>query len=89
MDNKKVPIRINAELIYYQLDQIQGELREMKKLYVTKVESQALKDEIEELRKDVQDLKGRNALKNTVLWVGLTASAIINIVAAYRIFSGE
>lgn len=87
MEDKKVPTRINAELIYFQLDSINKRLDKFEQVFVTKAESHALKLEIEELRKDVQDLKGRNVLKNTVLWVGLTASAIINIVVVYNLFT--
>lgn len=93
----KKPIPINAELIYYQLTEIKNELTEIKKAYVTKQESQALRIEIELLRDDVAELKkttsdeierlkGRNQAKNTILWVGLVASAIINIIAVYNLF---
>ena len=45
------PKTINAELIYYMFDEIKAELKEMKKDYVTKNESAALKQEIHDLRK--------------------------------------
>lgn len=32
-------------------------------------------------------LEGRDNIKQTLLWVGLVASAIINIVALYNIFT--
>lgn len=77
----------NNELILYRLDEIKSELADIKSNYVTKVESQALKHEIEELRSDVNDLKHKKTLRDTILWVGLTASAIINILALYNIFT--
>lgn len=79
--------RINAELIYYQLAEIKTQLQDFKKDYVTKEESEALKQEIKELRIDVHELKNRGQLRNTVLWVGLVASAILNIVAIYNLFT--
>ena len=78
---------INNDLIIYILDEIKHQLADFKKDYVTKEESAALKQEISELRKDVNDLKGTHQLRATVLWVGLVASAIINIVALYNIFT--
>jgi ribosome-binding ATPase YchF (GTP1/OBG family) len=87
MDNKTKNKTINPELIYYMFEEIKNELKDIKKDYVTKTESAALKSEIHSLRVDIEKLKDRNTLKNTVLWVGLTASAIINIVALYNIFT--
>ena len=81
------PKTINAELIYYMFDEIKAELKEMKKDYVTKNESAALKQEIHDLRKEVESLKSKKVLRDTVLWVGLTASAIINIIAMYNLFT--
>jgi hypothetical protein len=85
----KIPTRINAELIYYQLAEIKTQLQDFKANYVTKEESSALKHEIEELRKDVQELKGKKMFRDTILWVGLTASAIINIIVIYNFFNRE
>ena len=83
------PKTINAELIYYMFDEIKAELKEMKKDYVTKTESAALKQEIHDLRKEVESLKSKKIFRDTVLWVGLTASAIINIIAMYNLFTKE
>ena len=77
----------NNELILYRLDEIKSELATIKANYVTKLESQALKREIEELRIDVNELKRKKVVRDTILWVGLTASAIINIIALYNIFT--
>lgn len=44
--------------------------------------------EISTLKQDIIKLQGVNNLKNTLLWVGLVASAIINIVVIYQLFSG-
>ena len=78
---------VNNDLIIYRLDEIKIQLADFKKDYVTKEESQALKQEIKELRDDVHDLKSKKIFRDTVLWVGLTASAIINVVAMYKIFT--
>ena len=80
------------------MTEIKRELAEFKIHYVTKEESAQLKAEIKELRGDISDLKittteeierlkGRNQVKNTVLWVGLVASAIINIIVVYNLFT--
>jgi hypothetical protein len=90
----------NNDLILYRLDEIKGELVDIKLHYVTKTESELLKQEIESLRKDVKDLKlttsteierlkGKKQFRDTLLWVGLTASAIINIVAMYNLFTKD
>lgn len=70
-------------------DQITQRLDKFEHVFVTKTESAALKHEIEELRKDVQELQTRKIFKDTILWIGLTASAIINIIALYNIFSNN
>lgn len=80
---------INNDLIIYRLDEIKGQLADFKLNYVTKQESQALKQEIAELRVDVHELKNKKVFKDTILWIGLTASAIINIIALYNIFTKE
>lgn len=41
-----------------------------------------------ELKDRVAKLENRQDIKNTLLWVGLVASAIINIVALYDKFTG-
>ncbi len=82
MDDKKVPTRINAELIYYQLAEIKTQLQDFKINYVTKEESAALKYEIEELRNDIQDLKKSRTL---IGWVYPTATAILTAVLTYII----
>lgn len=99
MTNKEPkPSDVNNDLIIYRLDEIKGELVEIKRAYVTKEESHQLKQEIHDLRKDFADykatsseqmeaLKSKKILKETILWVGLTASAIINIIAMYNVFT--
>jgi hypothetical protein len=91
---------INKDLVIYRLDEIKAELTDIKLHYVTKTESALLKQEISSLRKDVNDLKvttteeierlkGKKQIKDTLLWIGLTASAIINIIAMYNLFTKD
>lgn len=76
------PKTINAELIYYMFDEIKGELKEMKKEYVTKTESAALKQQIEELRVEVNELKKS---RNLWAWLSPTLTAIATAVVTWLI----
>lgn len=80
MTEPKVPTKINAELIYYQLAEIKTQLQDFKLNYVTKEESHALKQEIAELRHDIADLKKSRTL---VGWIYPTATAVFTAVATY------
>lgn len=80
MDENKVPSRINAELIYYQLTEIKVQLQDFKANYVTKEESAALKAEINELRKDIQDIKKSKTLLG---WLYPTVTAVFTAIATY------
>lgn len=82
MDKNKVPTRINAELIYYQLAEIKTQLQDFKANYVTKTESAALKSEIAELRKDISEIKRSRTL---IGWVYPTATAILTAVLTFII----
>ena len=76
-DTTPKPTTINAELIYYMFDEIKGELREMKKDYVTKSESAALKHDINALRQEIDELKKQKTLWN---WLAPTLTAIVTAV---------
>lgn len=90
---KTKPKTINVELIYYVLDEIKGELRDIKKEYVTKAESSALKHQIEELRQDFAEYKDANSKemdnirqqKNLWGWLSPTLTAIVTAVFTYLI----
>lgn len=81
-DLDKKPKTINAELIYYMFDEIKGELREMKKDYVTKSESQALKQEIHQLRQEIDLLKQQ---KNFWSWFSPTLTAVFTALFTYLV----
>lgn len=91
-DNPK-PKTINTELIYYMFDEIKAELRDIKKEYVTKTESTALKHQIEELRADLQDTKASfnrqlneiKKSKNLWAWLGPTMTAVITAVFTFLV----
>lgn len=80
MDKKNVPTRINAELIYYQLAEINAKLASFEIKYVTKEESEALKQEIGELRSDIAELKKSRTLLG---WIYPTLTAVFTAVATY------
>lgn len=44
---------------------------------------------VSSLEARVVKLEDKNSIKQTLLWVGLVASAIINIVVIYQLFSGR
>lgn len=66
------PSDLNNELIIYRLDEIKSQLADFKANYVTKSESQALKQEIAELRVELHEIKKRGNLLN---WIYPTLSA--------------
>lgn len=47
-----------------------------------------LRRELKDIKTELEEVKGVNNLKNTLLWVGLVASAIINVVVIYQLFGG-
>lgn len=56
-------------------------IKESQKTYATK-------EALSLLEGRVTSLENIKNLKNTLLWVGLVASAIINIIVIYQLFSG-
>jgi len=91
MDNKKTPQRINAELIYFQLNEITKRLDKFESIFVTKAESAALKFQIEELRQDLQDSKESlsreiseiKKSKNLWAWLSPTLTAILTAIMTF------
>ncbi len=73
---------INNDLIIYRLDEIKGELVEIKKGYVTKAESAELRNEIKQLREEIHEIKKRNGL---LAWLYPTASAAFTALFTYLI----
>lgn len=63
-------------------------IKKVDDLTIAQTEISELRTEVTYLKKEITQLKGVNNLKNTLLWVGLVASAIINVVALYNIFGG-
>lgn len=93
MTDSPKPKTINTELIYYMFDEIKAELRDIKKEYVTKTESTALRHQIEELRVDLQDTKASfnhqlneiKKSKNLWAWLGPTLTAVITAVFTFLV----
>jgi len=91
MDNKKPPQRINAELIYFQLNEITKRLDKFETVFVTKAESAALKLQIEELRQDLQESKETlsseisdiKKSKNLWAWLSPTLTAILTAIMTF------
>lgn len=70
----------NNALIIYRLDEIKGEIVEMKKQYVTKEESLALRLEIQGLRDEIHEIKKN---RNLVGWLYPTVSAMFSAIVTY------
>lgn len=58
------------------------------KLTIAQTEIHDLRREVANLKTEITELKGTNTLKNTLLWVGLVASAIINVIVIYQLYGG-
>lgn len=82
VDKEPKASNVNNDLIIYRLDEIKGELVEIKKGYVTKAESAELRNEIKQLREEVHEIKKRN---NLVAWLYPTASAAFSALFTYLI----
>ena len=82
MDKEPKASNVNNDLIIYRLDEIKGELVEIKKGYVTKAESAELRNEIMQLRKEIGEIKKKN---NLLAWVYPTASAAFTALFTYLI----
>jgi hypothetical protein len=74
---------IGIHLIYIskKLEELENTLKSQQAIYATK-------ETVADIETRVTILEERNTLKNTLLWVGLVASAIINIVVIYQLFTG-
>lgn len=80
MTKEPKPSNINNDLIMYRLDEIKSDIVDIKRQYVTKEESLALKREIQGLREEVHELK-RN--RNLIGWLYPTVSAAFSAVVTY------
>jgi peptidoglycan hydrolase CwlO-like protein len=58
-------------------------------IVIVQGEINQLKVEITTLKTEISTLKGVNSLKNTMLWVGLVASAVVNVLVIYQLFTGR
>lgn len=78
---------------------VQDDVKELKALMtslITKIDTFSLaltkvgtlEEKVARLEGELEGVKTRNGFKNTLLWVGLVASAIINIVVIYQLFTG-
>jgi hypothetical protein len=76
------PSNINNDLIIYRLDEIKREIVDIKKQYVTKEESLAMRAEIHGLRNEIAELKKN---RNLIGWLYPTASAAFSALFTYLI----
>jgi hypothetical protein len=73
---------INNDLIIYRLDEIKSEIVDIKRQYVTKEESMALRQEIHILAKQIAELKKN---RNLIGWLYPTLSAAFSALFTYLI----
>jgi hypothetical protein len=72
----------NNDLIIYRLDEIKSEIVDIKRQYVTKEESMALRQEIHILAKQIEELKKN---RNLIGWLYPTLSAAFSALFTYLI----
>lgn len=87
MEKQEPPATIKEVGIH--ITYMREDIHELKRLVESMATSFATKDEVEAVKKRVSKLERRNDAKNTLLWVGLVTSAIINIVVIYQLFAGN
>ncbi len=75
---------VGIHLVY-----ISRELHELKKTIADMPNGFTTLEAHSELKDRVSALENRQGIKQTLLWVGLVASSIINIVALYNLFTGR
>lgn len=68
---------------------MRDDIAQLKKIMETLPSGFVTKDDHMALDRRVVKLEGKDNLKNTLLWVGLVASAIINVVVIYQLFTGK
>jgi hypothetical protein len=76
------PSNINNDLIIYRLDEIKMEIVDIKKQYVTKEESLALRLEIQSLREEIHEIRKN---RNLIGWLYPTLSAAFSALFTYLI----
>jgi hypothetical protein len=82
MTKEPKPSNINNDLIIYRLDEIKNEIVDIKKQYVTKEESTAMRAEIHGLRNEIAEMKKN---RNLIGWLYPTASAAFSALFTYLI----
>jgi hypothetical protein len=85
MTEDQVPATIKEVGIY--IGFMRADIQELKDLIRVMPNGFATKEELSVLDRRVVKLEDRQNLKGTLLWVGLVASAIINIIALYNVFT--
>jgi len=71
---------------------MRGDIQSLKYSVEEAAKNYATKEDVAELKTNhdsrITKLETKQTLKTTILWVGLVASAIINIVVIYQLFTG-
>lgn len=81
---------VGTHLFYMskQIDELKNSIQELPNGFASKQDIVRIDRDVSVLDVRVAKLEDRQNIKNTLLWVGLVASAIINIVTIYRLFTG-
>lgn len=85
-NNQEPPSTIKEVGIH--IEYMRKDIAELKALMESMPSGFVSKDDFIAHDKRITRLESRDGLKTTLLWVGLVASAIINIVMVYNLFGG-
>jgi len=85
-DHQEPPATIKEVGIH--IEYLRKDMAELKALMESIQKGFVSKDDFISHDKRIAKLESFNGLKTTLLWVGLVASAIINIVMVYNLFGG-
>lgn len=89
MDDHRVQPPTTVKEMGIHLGYLRDDIQELKTIVKEQGEHYATNVALSALDIRVNSLEKHNDLKNTLLWVGLVASAIINVVVIYQLFTGS
>lgn len=93
MDTQQIKPPKTIEEVGIHLVYMSQKIGELNSTILKQSATHATKEEVDEFKIDVNArlkvLETKNTIKDTLLWFGLVASAVINIVFIYQLFTGN